>query len=95
MTDRQKFLCFATLGLIPIALSYGLMPQISLPWLYDIAATQTPSLHFFRAVMGLYLAFAAFWLLGGLKPWLTFTALSSLVIFMFGLAFGRIISFYV
>lgn len=93
MNSRQIFLAIAAIGLVPIALSYGFVPEKSLPWLYDIVAGQTQSLHFFRAVMGLYLGFALFWLLGALRPWLTFTALISLVIFTTGLAAGRAVSF--
>lgn len=42
--------------------------------------------------MGLYLANAAFWLAGASRPALTVPALWALLIFMSGLAAGRILS---
>ncbi len=35
---QRIFLLIASVGLTPIALSYGLMPQTSLPWLFGIDA---------------------------------------------------------
>ncbi|GAL25761.1 hypothetical protein JCM19239_4248 [Vibrio variabilis] len=52
MTHTQKFLLLAAAGLTPIALSYGLMPNLSLPFLFDIDASATNVSHIFRAVMG-------------------------------------------
>lgn len=42
--------------------------------------------------MGLYLAFAAFWIMGAYKAQLRQAALYSLVVFMLGLAAGRVLS---
>lgn len=89
MNIRQLFLLVAALGLLPIALSYGVMPKRSLGYLFNISALDTNSIHIFRAIMGLYLALALFWVIGAFKTHLRQAALWSLVVFMFGLAAGR------
>jgi hypothetical protein len=45
--------------------------------------------------MGLYLALVIFWVIGAFKVQLRQAALYSLVVFMFGLAAGRILSIIV
>ena len=92
MNIRQMFLLVAAIGLLPIALSYGLMPQKSLSYLFDITVSDPNSIHIFRAVMGLYLALIIFWLIGAFKVQVRQAALYSLIVFMFGLAAGRILS---
>ena len=89
MNLRQIFLLIVAVGLIPIAMSYGIMPQQSLLFLFDVSIADTNSVHIFRAVMGLYLGFALFWILGAFNVRLRQAALYSLVVFMFGLAAGR------
>jgi Domain of unknown function (DUF4345) len=86
------FLVITAVGLTPIALSYGVAPGRSLPWLFGIDAGGVSTRHIFRAVMGLYLALICFWLAGALRPGLRIPALWSLFVFMIGLASGRIIS---
>ena len=92
MKKEVIFLLLAAVGLTPIALSYGLMPQASLSYLYNIDASSVNSSHIFRAVMGLYFAMVVFWVLGARRETLTLPALWSLTIFMLGLAAGRIVS---
>ncbi len=89
MNLRQIFLLIVAAGLIPIAMSYGVMPQKSLLFLFDVSIADTNSVHIFRAIMGLYLGFALFWILGAFDVRLRQAALYSLVVFMFGLAAGR------
>ena len=89
---QSVFLLVAAAGLIPIALSYGLLPGTSLPWLFDIDASGVNLRHIFRAIMGLYLALVCFWIAGALRPALRAPALCSLVVFMLGLALGRLAS---
>lgn len=81
-----------TLGLPPIALSYGLMPEVSLPLLYDIDASGVNTRHVFRAVAGLYLAMVALWFLGAQRPSLRLPALWSLFVFTLGIGLGRLVS---
>jgi len=92
MNIRQIFLIVVAIGLLPIALSYGLIPQKSLSYLFDITVSDPNSIHIFRAVMGLYLALIIFWLIGAFKVQVRQAALYSLIVFMFGLAAGRILS---
>ncbi len=89
---QRLFLVVTAVGLIPIALSYGLMPQTSLPWLFGLNADAVNVRHIFRAIMGLYLALVVFWLSGALKPSLRIPALWSLVVFMAGMGIGRFAS---
>ena len=95
MNIRQIFLLVAAIGLFPIALSYGLVPQKSLSYLFDIDASTLNISHIFRAIMGLYLALIIFWVIGAFKVQLRQAALYSLIVFMFGLAGGRILSLVV
>ncbi len=89
---NRLFLLSASSGLIVIALAYGLMPAQSLPFLFDIDPTPINVTHIFRAVMGLYLGFAMLWLVGAFNQKYQLSALYSLVVFMVGLAFGRLLS---
>ncbi|PRY21451.1 uncharacterized protein DUF4345 [Aliiruegeria haliotis] len=91
MTDRI-LLIVAAIGLVPIALSYGAMPSSSLGWLLGIEVETVNLSHVFRAVMGLYLVNAAFWIAGAFLPELRKPALWVLVLFMGGLAAGRALS---
>ncbi|MGI9372825.1 MAG: DUF4345 domain-containing protein [Hyphomicrobiales bacterium] len=89
---RQIFLLAAAIGLIPIALSYGAAPQHFMDKLFGIQVEDTNQVHIFRAIMGLYLALVLFWIYGAFNSDLTHAALYSLVIFMLGLAGGRVVS---
>ena len=89
----RVFLLFCAVGLVPIALSYGVMPSVSMDFLYGIAVDSTNLAHIFRAVMGLYLGMALIWVLGAFNPALTRPALFCCAVFMLGLAFGRGLSF--
>jgi hypothetical protein len=95
MNARQIFLMVTAIGLIPIALTYGLAPSKSLGYLFDVPVTSVNGTHMFRAIMGLYLALAAFWMIGAYQAGLRQAALYSLVVFMFGLAAGRVLSLLV
>lgn len=95
MKKESLFLVLAAIGLMPIALSYGLSPSISMTYLFDIDASGINTAHILRAVMGLYLALITFWLLGAKNNDLRLPALWSLTVFMIGLAAGRILSLIV
>ena len=92
MNIRQIFLLFTAVGLLPIALSYGLIPQKSMSYLLNITVSDKNLIHIFRAIMCLYLALSLFWIIGVYKVHLRQAALYSLIVFMFGLAAGRILS---
>ena len=89
------YLLFSAAGLFVIALSYGIAPATVLPMALDLTVVGTDQTHIFRAVMGLYLAMVALWVLGALRPGLTRTAVIAETVFMFGLAFGRVLSILV
>lgn len=95
MTKESVFLLVAAAGLTPIALAYGLIPGTTVPLLYGVEIDSVNITHIFRAVMGLYLAMVVFWILGATREPLRFTALCSVVVFMGGLAMGRLLSLLV
>lgn len=92
MTKESLFLVVAALGLTPVALAYGLVPEVTAPMLYGIDIDSVSLTHIFRAVMGLYLAMVVFWILGATRDVLRFPALCSVAVFMGGLAVGRLLS---
>lgn len=92
MSRRQVFLLVAAIGLLPFALSYGLAPGRSLEFLFDVSIENVNGTHMFRAIMGLYLGFILFWIIGAFREDVRQAALYSVVVFMFGLAAGRSLS---
>lgn len=90
--SARNVLLLAALGLVPIALSYGVAPTKSVPYLLDFPVEGTNQSHVFRAIMGLYFANLLFWIAGALRQPLRRAALWSLFLFMAGLAAGRILS---
>lgn len=92
MKKAKLLLWIGSIGLLPIALSYGLVPQLSIPMLFDINVTSPDLIHIFRAVMGLYIGMIFLWIWGATNEKITLPAVYSLMIFMFGLAGGRLLS---
>ncbi|QFU74340.1 DUF4345 domain-containing protein [Halioglobus maricola] len=92
MTKESWFLIVAGIGLTPIALAYGAAPSVSMPMLYGVEVNDVSTTHILRAVMGLYLMMALFWLAGARNALFTLPALYSVVVFMLGLAAGRALS---
>jgi len=91
---RQLFLLVMSIGLFPVALSYGATPEVILPRLYGINEPDLPTLHVFRAVMGLYLGMIAFWLAGSMLRAFRVPALWTIFVFVTGIALGRILSLW-
>ena len=60
--------------------------------MYGISLTNKNMANIFRAVTGLYVAFAVFWFFSAFHIELYFSAILSLILFMSGIAFGRIAS---
>lgn len=85
-------LIIAAVIVIPVACVYGLFPKTILPQLLDFSVETTDLSNVFRAIMGLYLAFASLWIFGILKPDYWKAATLAQILFMLGLAFGRILS---
>jgi hypothetical protein len=95
MTRKQSektLLLIAAIGLIPIALGYGFMPEKTLTPLYGFDVGNINLKHIMRAVMGLYFGQIVIWFLGATQEKYRRPAMYCLVIFMLGLAGGRILS---
>ncbi len=92
MIRKNLHLIISVLIVIPAALFYGLFPNETVPILFDFAVQSTDLKNVFRAILGLYLAFSSFWIMGILKPDFWKMATLSNFIFMIGLVFGRMLS---
>jgi hypothetical protein len=93
--SQKLLLIIAAIGLTPIALGYGFMPEKTLTPLYGFSVDNVNLTHIFRAVMGLYFGQIIIWFLGATKEALRKPAMYCLVVFMLGLAGGRILSLLV
>ncbi|MEM1433202.1 MAG: DUF4345 domain-containing protein [Pseudomonadota bacterium] len=89
---QRPFLILVGVALAPVAFAYGIVPEVTMPLLFDVDASEVGVRNIFRAVMGLYLALAGFWILGGVRPALRRGALWSLIMFMSGVGAGRSLS---
>ena len=92
MNKKSFFLIFVASGVFLISLSYGIVPSKTLSYLYGIEVDSVNLSNIFRAVMGLYIGFVIFWIIGAFNKSLKIPALWSLIIFMLGLASGRFLS---
>lgn len=77
---------------IIVGLIYGLYPSKILPLVFGFEVEDLELKNIFRAIMGLYLGLGTYWIIGIVKPHHWRAATLTNVIFMGGLAFGRIIS---
>ena len=77
---------------IAAGLFYGLNPERTLPFLFSFPIDDVELVNVFRAIMGLYLGLAIYWIIGirNAKHWEGATI--SNVLFMGGIAFGRFLS---
>ena len=91
--DKKNFhLLISSCIIVPVAIVYGLMPN-GIPgeilkfqlWTEDLAGV-------FRAIMGLYIAMSVFWIIGIIRSRFWIAATLSNILFMIGLALGRIAS---
>jgi hypothetical protein len=73
---------------VPTSIIYGFFPEAQL----ELFPETIDELNFFKAIMGVYLAFAFIWVLGILKTTFLKTALISNAAFMLGLGLGRLLS---
>ena len=77
------------------AIVYGGAPKTLLPIFFDFRLENLELKNIFRGIMGLYIAFACYWIWALKQPKYWKGATLCNVIFMGGLAFGRIISLIV
>lgn len=89
---KNLHLIISSLIVIPVAFGYGIMPEKVLPVFLDFKVETTDLFAVFRTIMGLYLAFSVLWILGILKSNYWYAATLSNMLFMLGLACGRIVS---
>jgi len=75
-----------------VAIIYGGNPSKVLPFFFDFEVQNLELKNIFRAIMGLYLGFAVYWVVGIIKSEHWKGATISNIVFMGGLAFGRLIS---
>ena len=92
MNKESFFLLFIAAGVFPVSLIYGGHPAISMPYFYGVEVNTVNLSNILRAIMGLYIALCVFWVIGARYEKLRLAALWSLVIFMIGIASGRILS---
>ena len=93
MKTKQDFiykihLVISVFIVIPVAVIYGFKPELS----FDMFLETIDERNFYKAIMGLYLGFSALWILGVFKANYLKTAIITNIIFMFGLACGRVLS---
>jgi hypothetical protein len=78
-----------------VGIAYGANPSSILPRWFDFQVQSTDLTHVFRAMMGLYIAFAGLFLAGVAIPWLWKASTLCNIVMMGGLAAGRILSILV
>lgn len=89
---RQVSLINTGVGLSIIGLGYGIDPNFY-PSLYGYALTTVNEVHIFRALCTLYLTLGGYWIYTALrKPQWHEGALISVMVVMFGLFSGRLLS---
>ena len=89
----RVFLVVCAIGLAPVALSYGVVPSVSLDVLFGITVDSTNLANIMRAIMGLYFGMIVIWLWGAFSMPMAGPALVCSAVFMLGLAAGRTLSF--
>ncbi|MGR5559336.1 DUF4345 domain-containing protein [Vibrio fortis] len=88
MKRENVFLLIASLGVIPVAFTYGVFQNV----FFGIEVNSTEVANIFRATMGLYIAMGTFWLVAAFNDKYTVSALHSVIVFMSGLAIARFVS---
>lgn len=88
MKRENVFLLIASLGVIPVAFTYGVFQNV----FFGIEVNSTEVANIFRATMGLYIAMGTFWLVAAFNDKYTVSALHSVIVFMSGLTIARFVS---
>ncbi len=94
MRLKQYFLIFASFAVTVIGLLYGISPQWFARTFFGISEIDLNIAHILRAIMGLYLALAVFWLYSAFSNRHRSTAVLTCVVFAGGLFIGRLISYF-
>ncbi len=88
MKLKNLHLIISSIIVFPGAIIYGFQSNL----LFDAPINTMDQATIFKAIMGLYLAFASLWILGIFKNDYWKMATISNILFMLGLGFGRIVS---
>lgn len=84
-------LIISVLIVVPAAFVYGFNPSLA----FDIHLNTIDEHNAFMAIMGLYLGCSFLWILGIFKSNYYKTALLTNLVFMLGLGFGRLLSWFI
>ena len=87
---KNTHLIISSAVVFPISFVYGFFPEI----FFKLSVNTIDEQNILKAIMGIYIGFAILWILGISKAKFWKIATVSNFIFMFGLAFGRIISMF-
>ena len=90
---RNLHLIISAILIVAIAFAYGIAPGALFPALFDFKVETTDLHNIFRSIMCLYIGMVILWVAGIFKPRYWNTATMVNIIFMSGLALGRLISF--
>ena len=90
--NKYLQLLLSTIIVFVVSFIYGGHPEKWLPTIFNFEVQNLELKNIFRAIMGLYLAFALYWALGIKNERYWAGATISNIVFMGGLAFGRLIS---
>jgi hypothetical protein len=92
LIKKNLHLTISAIIIAVISLTYGLLPDNVLPKIFDFEVGSNDLKQVFRATMGLYLGMVVLWVIGIFKPAYWRTATMANVLFLLGLATGRLIS---
>nr|WP_315144269.1 DUF4345 domain-containing protein [uncultured Flavobacterium sp.] len=87
---KKLHLIISAAIVVPVGLIYGVKPD----FLFEVSLQSPDEFSIFKAIMGLYLGFSFFWILGIFQKQFWKAATISNMIFMLGLAFGRLVSMF-
>lgn len=90
--QKKIHLVISAFVVISVSFVYGGNPSVFLPYVFGFEVASIDLKNILRAIMGLYIAFGCYWLYGLLKTAYWRGAVISNILFMGGLAFGRIVS---
>jgi len=92
LKKKNLHLIISIVIILPVALIYGLHPNGIFNDIFRFKIDTINLSGIFRAVMGLYIAMATFWFIAIMRPGLWIAATTVNILFMGGLAIGRITS---
>jgi hypothetical protein len=85
---KHTHLVISSVVVFPISFVYGFFPEV----FFKLSVNTVDESNILKAIMGIYIGFAILWIMGIFQMRYWKIATVSNFIFMFGLAFGRIVS---